>query len=134
MNERRPVQLLVFEGNPPSLWHEAQRILRRQGETFFLCMLAPDENPEPVKSTWLFSIQPTYPQLNLFIIYASRNTTFDTIARFANELSEQRHAELDVLFLSDNPGWRDSRRLAAKLRALQSRLDKIAPGCLVRRV
>lgn len=134
MNERRPVQLLVFEGNPPSLYRAAQRVLRKQAETTFLCVLAPDENPEPVKNTWLFSIQPIYPQLNLFIIYESRSATFDSIARFADELAQQRNAELDLLFLSDNPGWRDSRRLAAKLRALQLRLDKISPGCLVRRV
>lgn len=130
----QPLQLVVFEGNPPSLGQVAQRIIQRGGLCCFLCILPPGEDSEPVKRTWTFSVQPLDPDLSLFIIHEPMGRTFAGIAEFAGELAGSRRAELDLLFLSEDATWRGSRRLARELQGLQAKLETIVPSCLVRRV
>jgi hypothetical protein len=130
----QPIQLVVFEGAPPSLGQVAQRNVQLGGPCCFLCVLPPGEDSGPVKRAWSFSVQPLDPGLCLFIIHAHRGGTFDAIVEFASELAAPRGAELDILFLSEDASWRGSRRLARELKGLQAKLGKVVPNCLVRRV
>lgn len=130
----QPLQLVVFEGNPPSLGSVAARILQRGVANAFLCVLRPGEDSEPVKRAWMFSVQPLGQELCLFIIHEPANRTFEGIAEFAKELWFVRQAELDLLFLSEDASWRGSRQLERSLRALQRQLDKEAPNTIVRRI
>lgn len=134
MTATQPLQLVVFEGNPPALGSVAARIRRRAGACCFLCVLRPGEESEPVKRAWMFSIQPIDAGLCLYVIREPRGRTFEGIAEFVVELAETRHAEVDVLFLSEDASWRASRRLARDLRDLQARLERQSPNSLVRRI
>lgn len=143
MIESYTPQLVVFEGCPASLGQVGRRLLQRGAPTAFLCVLAPGEDSAKVKRAWEFSLQQLDPSLALFIIHAcpaapgrgALAATFEAIAEFACELLRSRQtSDLDVLFLSEDSSWRASRRLAKALQGLQTKLEKVSPTCLVRRV
>lgn len=130
----QPLQLVAFEGCPPSLSRVAKRVLAKYVKTCFLCILKPAEDCDPIKQAWMFSIQPIDAWLCLYIIREPRGHMFEGIAEFVAELAATRHAEVDVLFLSEDASWRGSRRLAKELQALQTKLERLATNSLVRRI